>query len=120
MRSRPPAASVGPPEAGPESAYEDTAAARRNLGRGAALSMLRPVRRRVSLGCNRREGLMEVPPMAESMYLLDFQRMTVEKIDDPKPPPGIDTGALDVPEHVRNAEITFAACGSEPVPEDEE
>jgi hypothetical protein len=58
--------------------------------------------------------------MAEPMYLLDFLRMTVEKIDDPEPPAGIDTGAVDVPEDARNAEITFAVCGSQPVSEDEE
>jgi hypothetical protein len=58
--------------------------------------------------------------MPEPMYLLDFRRMTVEKIDDPKAPAGIDTGALDVPEDARNAGITFAACGTQPVSEDEE
>ena len=58
--------------------------------------------------------------MPEPMYLLDFRRMTVQKIDDPKPPAGIDTGALEVPDDVRVAGITFAVCGSEPVAEDEE
>jgi hypothetical protein len=58
--------------------------------------------------------------MPEPMYLLDFRRMTVEKIDDPEAPPGIDTSALDVPEDARNAGITFAACGTRPVSEDEE
>jgi hypothetical protein len=54
------------------------------------------------------------------MYLLDFRRMSVEKIDHPAPPAGIDTGALDVPQDARSAEITFAVCGSEPTSEDEE
>jgi hypothetical protein len=58
--------------------------------------------------------------MAEPMYLLDFRRMIVEQIDDPEPPAGIDTGALDVPEDARNAGITLAVCGSQPVSEDEE
>ena len=57
--------------------------------------------------------------MAEPIYLLDFRRMTVEKIAEPKPPGGIDTGAPELPEGARQAEITFA-CGSEPVPEDQE
>jgi hypothetical protein len=56
--------------------------------------------------------------MAEPMYLLDFLNMTVEKIDDPEPPAGIDTGALDRPEDARNAGITFAVGGS--LSEDEE
>lgn len=58
--------------------------------------------------------------MREPMYLLDFRRMSVERIDNPEPPAGIDTGALDVPEDARSAEITFAVCGSTPASEDEE
>jgi hypothetical protein len=58
--------------------------------------------------------------MAEPMYLLDFLSMTVEKIDDPQPPAGIDTGGLDWPEDARNAGITFAVGGSQPLTEDEE
>jgi hypothetical protein len=58
--------------------------------------------------------------MAEPMYLLDFLSMTVEKIDDPEPPAGIDIGALDRPEDARNAGITFAVGGSQPLSEDEE
>jgi hypothetical protein len=54
------------------------------------------------------------------MYLLDFRRMSVERIDHPEPPAGIDTGAMDVPEDARSAEITFAVCGSTPASEDEE
>lgn len=30
--------------------------------------------------------------MTDPMYLLDFRRMTVEKIDEPKPPPGFRDG----------------------------
>jgi hypothetical protein len=52
--------------------------------------------------------------MREPMYLLDFRRMSVEKIDHPEPPAGIDIGALAVPEAARSAEITFAVCGSTP------
>ena len=58
--------------------------------------------------------------MAEPMYVLDFRRMSVEKIADPKPPRGIDTGAPEVPEDARQAGITFAVRGSEPVPENHE
>ncbi|MGO9903252.1 MAG: hypothetical protein ACLP0J_27010 [Solirubrobacteraceae bacterium] len=58
--------------------------------------------------------------MHEPMYLLDFRRMSVERIDHPKPPAGIDTAALDLPEDVRSAEITFAVCGSEPASENKE
>jgi len=55
--------------------------------------------------------------MARTFYLLDFRRMTVEKIVDPKPLGGIDTGAPKSPEGALQAEITF---GSEPVSEDQE
>jgi hypothetical protein len=58
--------------------------------------------------------------MAEPFYLPDFRRMTVEKIADPKPPRGIDTGAPEVPEGARQAGITFVVRGSEPAPEDQE
>ena len=58
--------------------------------------------------------------MPEPMYLLDFRRMRVQRIDDPEPPAGIDTGSLDVPEGARSAEITFAVCGSTPASEDED
>jgi hypothetical protein len=58
--------------------------------------------------------------MREPMYLLDFRRMSVERIDHPEPPVGIDTAALDVPEDARSAEITFAVCGLEPASENEE
>jgi hypothetical protein len=46
------------------------------------------------------------------MYLLDFQRMTVEEIEDPKPPPGFRSGTLPPAEDPRNAGITFAVLGS--------
>ena len=52
--------------------------------------------------------------------LLDFARMTVEKIADPKPPGSIETGAPELPEGVRPARIMFAARGSEPVSEAQE
>jgi hypothetical protein len=58
--------------------------------------------------------------MAEPVYALDFRRMTVEKIADPTPPGGIDTDASELPEGARQAGITFAVRGSEPVPEDQE
>ena len=58
--------------------------------------------------------------MREPMYLLDFRRMSVEKIDRPEPPAGIDTGVLGAPQDARSPEITFAVCGSEPTSEDEE
>lgn len=58
--------------------------------------------------------------MEESMYLLDFRRMRVEKIVHPEPPAGIDIGTLDVGKYARSAEITFTASGSRPVAEDEE
>jgi len=38
--------------------------------------------------------------------------MTVEKIDDPKPPPGFRGGVLEPPADSRNVGITFAALGS--------
>jgi hypothetical protein len=52
--------------------------------------------------------------MTDPMYLLDFRRMTVEKIDDPKPPPGFRSGVLEPPTDSRNVGITFAALGSPP------
>jgi hypothetical protein len=55
----------------------------------------------------------------EPTYLMDFRRMSVEKIADPTPPDGIDTSAPEVPEGTRRAGITFAVRGSEPAPEDE-
>ena len=58
--------------------------------------------------------------MPEPMYLLDFRRMRVERIDDPEPPAGIDTGSLGLPEDARSTKITFAVCGSTPGSEDEE
>jgi hypothetical protein len=58
--------------------------------------------------------------MPEPMYLLDFRHMSVERVDHPEPPAGIDTGELDVPEDGRSAEITFAVCGSTPASEHEE
>jgi hypothetical protein len=58
--------------------------------------------------------------MTESIYLLDFRRMTVEKIADPKSPGGIDAGAPALPEGTRQAGITFTVGGSEPVPENQE
>ena len=44
--------------------------------------------------------------MPEPVYLLDFRRMTVEKIDDPTPPAGLDTGAMKLPEDVPFPEAT--------------
>ncbi len=58
--------------------------------------------------------------MREPMYLLDFRRMSVEKIERPQPPTGIEIGALEVPDAARSADITFAVCGSIPVSEEEE
>lgn len=58
--------------------------------------------------------------MQEAMYSLDFRRMSVDRIDHPQPPAGIDTGVLEVPEAVRSTEITFAVCGSESTSGDEE
>ena len=48
--------------------------------------------------------------MAEPMYLLDFRRMTVEKIADPELPSESDKGAPELPEGARQPAITFAAC----------
>jgi hypothetical protein len=51
--------------------------------------------------------------MTDPMYLLDFRRMTVEKIDDPKPPSPAD-------ESLCVAGITFAALGTPPSRMDED
>ena len=58
--------------------------------------------------------------MPEPMYLLDFRRMVVEKIEDPKPPRGLDIGVLEAREDPRNVGITFATLGSVPANDDEE
>jgi hypothetical protein len=56
--------------------------------------------------------------MPEPMYLLDFRRMVVEKIEDPKPP--LDIGVLEAREDPRNVGITFATLGSVPANDDQE
>jgi hypothetical protein len=58
--------------------------------------------------------------MAEPVYLLDFRRMTVEKIANPQPPCGIDTAARELPGGARQAGLTFATRASEPVNEEQE
>jgi hypothetical protein len=52
--------------------------------------------------------------MAEPVYVLDFRRMTVEQITDPKAPGGFEASAPETPEG-----ITFTVRGSVPVPEDQ-
>jgi hypothetical protein len=51
--------------------------------------------------------------MGPSMYLLDFRRMTVEEIADPKPPPGIHDGTSPGA-YAGGTGITLAAMGSPP------
>jgi hypothetical protein len=58
--------------------------------------------------------------MADPMYLLDFRRMSVEKVDDPKPPPGLGSRTLPAAADTRNVGITFAALGSPPRRDDDE
>jgi hypothetical protein len=50
--------------------------------------------------------------VAEPMYLLNFRRMIVEKIEEPKPPPGYRSAMPPAPEDPRNAGITFAVLGT--------
>jgi hypothetical protein len=64
--------------------------------------------------------MSERSPQPRAMYRLDFRRMTVERIDDPKPPRGLRAAVIEPPEDARPAGVTFAALGSPPRPADED
>jgi hypothetical protein len=52
--------------------------------------------------------------MTDTMYRFDFRRMTVEEVEDPKPPPGIGIGVAQTPSDA-NAGITFSVMGTPPM-----
>jgi hypothetical protein len=53
--------------------------------------------------------------MTDTMYRFDFRRMTVEDVEDPKPPPGIGIGIVQAPPQQDNASITFSVMGTPPM-----
>jgi hypothetical protein len=58
--------------------------------------------------------------MTDTMYRFDFRRMTVEDVEDPKPPRGIGIGMVQAPQDPDNAGITFSVMGTPPMPEIDE